>query len=119
MKDPANYDARAEIQWLASVAHNGILDTGRAADWGSHRIEHEISAQYGITHGEGMAVVLVAWCKYMAEVKPYKLAQLAKRVFDIDPYIPFNNYIFITICVHSSLFIQNFDTIWSQANGIV
>ena len=39
MKDPANYDARAEIQWLASVAHNGILDTGRAADWGSHRIE--------------------------------------------------------------------------------
>ena len=33
-----------------------------------------------------MAVVLVAWCKYMAEVKPYKLAQLAKRVFDVDPY---------------------------------
>ena len=31
----------------------------------------------------------------------------------------FNNYISITICVHSSLFIQNFDTIWSQANGIV
>jgi alcohol dehydrogenase YqhD (iron-dependent ADH family) len=86
MKDPANYDARAEIQWLASVAHNGILDTGRAADWGSHRIEHELSAQYGITHGEGMAVILIAWCKYMAEVKPYKLAQLAVRVFDADPY---------------------------------
>ncbi len=83
MKDPANYDARAEIQWLASVAHNGILDTGRAADWGSHRIEHELSAQYGITHGEGMAVILIAWCKYMAEVKPYKLAQLAALVFSM------------------------------------
>lgn len=84
MKDPTNYDARAEVQWLASIAHNGILDTGRVACWGSHRIEHEISAQYGITHGEGMAIVLVAWCKYMAEVKPAKLAQLANRVFHVD-----------------------------------
>ena len=86
MKEPADYNARAEIQWLASIAHNGILDTGRAADWGSHRIEHELSAQYGITHGEGMAVVLVAWCRYMAKIKPYKLAQLANRVFGIDSY---------------------------------
>ena len=86
MKDPQNYDARAEVQWLASIAHNGILDTGRVADWGSHRIEHELSAQYGITHGEGMAIVLVAWCKYMAEIKPFKLAQLASRVFQVDKY---------------------------------
>ena len=50
-------NARGEIQWLASVAHGGFLDAGRRADWGSHRIEHELSAQYNITHGEGMAVV--------------------------------------------------------------
>lgn len=86
MKDPQNYNARAEVQWLASIAHNGILDTGRVADWGSHRIEHELSALYGITHGEGMAVVLVAWCRYMAEAKPAKLAQLSARVFDVDTY---------------------------------
>ena len=84
IKDPSNYNARAEIQWLASIAHNGILDTGRCADWGSHRIEHELSAQYGITHGEGMAVVLIAWSKYMSVHKPEKLAQLANRVFGID-----------------------------------
>lgn len=68
------------------MAHNNLLDTGRIGDWGSHRIEHELSAQYGITHGEGMAVVLVAWTKYMAKVKPWKLAQLAVRVFHVDPY---------------------------------
>lgn len=84
IENPENYNARAEIQWLASIAHNGILDTGRLADWGSHRIEHELSAQYDITHGEGMAVVFVAWCKYMAEAKPAKLAQLANRVFHVD-----------------------------------
>lgn len=86
MKDPKDVKARAEVQWLASIAHNGILDTGRAADWGSHRIEHELSAEYGLTHGEGMAVVLTAWTKYMAEEKPWKLAQLASRVFGVDAF---------------------------------
>ena len=84
--DPKNINARAEIQWLASVAHNNFLDAGRSADWGSHRIEHELSAQYNITHGEGMAIVLVAWTKYIAQIKPWRLALLASRVYGKDPY---------------------------------
>ena len=84
MENPKDYNARAEVQWLASIAHNNLLDTGRISDWGSHRIEHELSAQYGLTHGEGMAVVLVAWTRYMALNKPKKLAQLANRLYDID-----------------------------------
>ncbi len=79
-------NAKAEIQWLASVAHNNFLDAGRSADWGSHRIEHELSAEYGITHGEGMAVVFVAWVKYAAKVKPWRPALLATRVFGVDAY---------------------------------
>lgn len=85
-KNPKDRNARAEIQWLASVAHNNLLDTGRIGDWGSHRIEHEISGQYGITHGEGMAIILPAWIRYVAKRKPYKLAQLAVRVFGADLY---------------------------------
>ncbi len=85
-EDPTNINARGEIQWLASVAHNNFLDAGRRADWGSHRIEHELSAQYNITHGEGMAVVFVAWTKYMADVKPWRLALLASRVYGKDSY---------------------------------
>ncbi|MBQ4035336.1 MAG: iron-containing alcohol dehydrogenase [Paludibacteraceae bacterium] len=84
--NPKDLNARAEIQWLATVAHNNILDTGRIGDWGSHRIEHELSGQYGITHGEGMAVVLPAWVRYVANVKPWKLSQLAVRVFHEDAY---------------------------------
>ncbi len=86
LQDPKDVNARGEIQWLASVAHNNFLDAGRSADWGSHRIEHELSAQYNITHGEGMAVVTVAWTKYMAERKPWRLALLASRVFGADAY---------------------------------
>ena len=86
LEDPQDINARAEIQWLASVAHNNFLDAGRRADWGSHRIEHELSAQYDITHGEGMAIVFVAWVTYMAEVKPWRPALLASRVFGMDAY---------------------------------
>lgn len=86
IKDPKDINARAEIQWLASVSHNNFLDAGRAADWGSHRIEHELSAQYNITHGEGMAVTITAWVKYMAGVKPWRPALLATRVFGVDAY---------------------------------
>ena len=84
--DPKDINARAELQWLASVSHNNFLDAGRRADWGSHRIEHELSAQYNITHGEGMAVVFTAWTKYMSDVKPWRLALLASRVYGKDPY---------------------------------
>lgn len=86
INDPKDINARAEIQWLASVAHNNFLDAGRSADWGSHRIEHELSAQYNITHGEGMAIVFVAWTKYIAQIKPWRLALLASRVYGKDPY---------------------------------
>ena len=68
------------------MAHNNFLDAGRRADWGSHRIEHELSAQYNITHGEGMAIVFVAWTKYIAGIKPWRLALLASRVYGADPY---------------------------------
>lgn len=85
-RKPQDLHARAEIQWLATIAHNNLLDTGRIGDWGSHRIEHELSGQYGITHGEGMAVVLPAWIRYVAKIKPWKPAQLAVRVFHQDPY---------------------------------
>ena len=87
LKNPADINARGELQWLASVAHNNYLDAGRRADWGSHRIEHELSAQYNITHGEGMAVVLTAWTRYMAERKPWRPALLATRVFGADSFL--------------------------------
>lgn len=84
--NPKDIDARSEIQWLATIAHNNLLDTGRVGDWGSHRIEHELSAEYGLTHGEGMAIVLPAWIRYISKVNPTKTSQLYVRVFEGDVY---------------------------------
>lgn len=83
MADPNNYDARANIMWSGTVAHNGICGTGRAEDWVSHFMEHEISAVYSVAHGAGLAVVFPAWITFMARHKPSKPAQLARRVFGV------------------------------------
>lgn len=84
MASPCDYQARANIMWCGTLAHNGICGTGRREDWVSHFMEHEISAVYGVTHGAGLAVVQPAWMTFMAHHAPAKGAQLARRVFGVD-----------------------------------
>ncbi len=81
--EPDNYQARANIMWSGTLAHNGICGTGRKEDWASHAIEHEISAMYNVTHGAGLAVIFPAWMTYMTQHNPSKIAQFARRVFNV------------------------------------
>lgn len=83
MTCPDDYDARANIMWSGTLAHNGICGTGRREDWVSHFMEHEISSVYGVTHGAGLAVILPAWMTFMADHNPFKVAQMARRVFGV------------------------------------
>ena len=84
MAKPDDYDARANIMWCGTLAHNGICGTGRKEDWVSHFMEHELSAVYGVTHGAGLAVITPAWMTFMAAHRPSKIAQFARRVFHVD-----------------------------------
>lgn len=88
MADPCDYQARANIMWSGTLAHNGICGTGRREDWTSHAMEHEISAVYGVTHGDGLAVVFPAYITFMAQRMPAKAAQLARRVFGVTESDP-------------------------------
>ena len=83
MAEPENYDARANIMWCGTLAHNGICGTGRQEDWVSHFMEHELSAVYGVTHGAGLAVMTPAWMTFMATHNPSKGAQFARRMMDV------------------------------------
>lgn len=85
--DPLDYEARANIMWCGTIAHNDTCSLGRQEDWNSHAMEHEISAEYDVTHGAGLAVIFPAFLQYMADVHPHKVAQLAVRVFGIMPLI--------------------------------
>lgn len=82
--DPKDYNARANLMWSGTLAHNGLCGCGRKEDWASHGLEHVLSALYDVTHGAGLAVVFPAWMTYMADRRPEKIAQLGRRVFGLD-----------------------------------
>ena len=81
VKDPGNYDAQAQLMWGSTVAHNDTLGVGRQQDWGSHQIEHELSALYDVPHGAGLAVVFPAWMRYHMHKNVMRFAQFAVRVY--------------------------------------
>lgn len=84
IRDPENYDARAEIMWAGTLAHNNLLGTGRIGDWASHAIEHELSGMYDIAHGAGLAIVLPAWMQYVYQYNVARFVQFAVRVWNVD-----------------------------------
>ncbi len=81
IKDPNNYEARANIMWAGMVAHNNLVGVGRDQDWASHGIEHELSALYDVAHGAGLAVIFPAWMTYVMKHDVNRFAQLAVRVW--------------------------------------
>ena len=84
VEQPENYDARAEIMWAGTLAHNSLLYTGREGDWASHEIEHELSGMYDIAHGAGLSIIFPAWMRYVWRDNPARFVQFAQRVFDVD-----------------------------------
>lgn len=84
IEDPCNYDARANIMWAGTVAHNDIVGVGRAQDWNSHGIEHELSGLYDCAHGAGLAVVMPAWMEYVMDTDVMRFAQVAVRVWGCE-----------------------------------
>ena len=83
MANPRDYDARANSMWTSTVAHNNVCGVGRAQDWSSHGIEHELSALYDCAHGAGLAVVMPAWMDYVMEADIARFARFAERVWDV------------------------------------
>ena len=84
MQEPENYEARANIMWAGTIAHNGICGVGREEDWATHRLEHELSALYGVAHGAGLAVMFPAWMQYVYTSGIDRFVQFATRVWGIE-----------------------------------
>ena len=90
VKDPTNYEARAEILAASSFGCCGLLSLGRTpSPWPCHGIEHELSAWYDITHGVGLAIITPAWMRYCLKNNPAvvapKFAQYGVNVLGLNP----------------------------------
>ena len=81
VKDPSDYQARANIMWAGMVAHNHTCGVGRSQDWNSHNIEHELSALYDCAHGAGLAITMPAVFRYCMNHNVMRFAQVAVRVW--------------------------------------
>ena len=81
VSNPNDYDAQANLMWAGMVAHNDICGVGRDQDWGTHQLEHELSALYDVAHGAGLAVMFPAWMKYALKHDLNRFVQFAVRVF--------------------------------------
>ncbi|MGI5970259.1 MAG: iron-containing alcohol dehydrogenase [Oscillospiraceae bacterium] len=84
MREPNNYDARADLMWAGTIAHNDFFGVGRDQDWAAHNIEHEVSAEYEMAHGAGLAIVFPAWCRFIQKERRWRFVQFAVRVWDVD-----------------------------------
>lgn len=84
ISDPENYDARAEIMWACKLAHDNTVGIGREQDWGSHMIEHELSAIYDVSHGAGLSVIFPAWMKFVYKKDIGRFLQFAIRMFEVE-----------------------------------
>ena len=85
LAEPQSYAVRAEIMWAGTVAHNDSISMGRIGDWGSHNIEHELSASFDVPHGAGLAVIMPAWMRYVLPHDVARFARFAQRVWDVEP----------------------------------
>ena len=83
LENPTDYDARAQVMWASSLAHNGLLGCGRDEDWATHQLGHEISGKFDVAHGAGLAAIWGSWARYVIDEKPERFAQFAQNVFDI------------------------------------
>lgn len=85
LEKPNDYEARANLLWTASWAINGFINGPVRQGWNCHTIEHELSAQFGITHGHGLAILMPRWMRYCYNDKnAFLYKRLAKNVFDIN-----------------------------------
>lgn len=93
IKNPDDYNPRAELMWAGTIAHNDILSTGRIGDWGSHKIAHELSALYDVAHGASLSVIFPAWMKYVYKKDIDIFFKFSVRVFDMDACFGTKEYI--------------------------
>ena len=83
MREPQNYRHRAQIMWAGSLAHNDLTECGTEKDFATHRLEHELSALFGVTHGAGLAALWPSWARYVKARHLSRFVQFAVNVMGV------------------------------------
>ena len=80
LKNPEDYPNRAAIMWASSLSHNDLTECGTEKDFASHKLEHELSGLFGVTHGAGLAAIWGSWARYVMDKHLNRFVQFAVNV---------------------------------------
>ena len=83
LADPADYQARAQIMWGGSLAHNGLTECGMLRDWANHKMEHELSGMFDVTHGAGLTALWPTWARYVYKSNVERFVRFAVNVMGV------------------------------------
>ena len=85
MKNPKDYEARAEIMWIGAAAHgSNTTGLGRPIDWGTHMLGDQISTFYNTPHGITLSVMISGWMRYVYKTDIDRFVRYAVEVFGIE-----------------------------------
>ena len=84
LADPQDYRARAQIMWGGSLSHNGLTECGLVRDWSCHKLEHELSGVFDVTHGAGLAAIWSSWARYVMSENVSRFVQFAVNVMGVE-----------------------------------
>lgn len=85
LENPRNYEARANMMWASSLAHNGLTQCGREFQLVVHQFEHEVSGMYPeIAHGAGLAAIWCSWARYVYPANINRWLQYAHNVWNLE-----------------------------------
>lgn len=83
--NPDDLEARADMMWASSLAHNDLTGCGRHKTFAAHKIEHDLSGVHdNITHGAGLAVIFPAWVLFEYRHGLDRFCDWAVRVWDAE-----------------------------------
>lgn len=84
VREPQNYEARAEVMWASSLSHNGLTGCGTdGGDWAVHKLEHELGAMYDVAHGAGLTAVWGSWARLVYAEHLERFAKFATNVMNV------------------------------------
>ena len=82
--DPENYEARAEVMWAGSLAHNNLTGCGNdGGDFATHMLEHEMGGMFDVTHGAGLAAIWPSWARYVCKDALPRFERYARNVMGV------------------------------------
>ena len=83
LKNPEDYRNRANIMWASSLSHNDLTECGTEKDFAVHKLEHELSGLFGVTHGAGLAALWGSWARYVMDKHVSRFVKFAVNVMGV------------------------------------